>query len=80
MRFAELIQQLGIPPGVFNLVTGYGHDCGDALVQHPDIDAVAFTGSSRVGAKTLSRGLRAAKKAGGGKPKVTRRAASSQGP
>jgi aldehyde dehydrogenase (NAD+) len=46
---AEVIQQAGLPPGVFNVVTGYGPVVGEALVQHPDVDAITFTGSTRAG-------------------------------
>ncbi|TRW45890.1 aldehyde dehydrogenase family protein [Georgenia yuyongxinii] len=46
---AELALEAGFPPGVVNVVLGYGHDVGDALVRHPGIDKVAFTGSTPVG-------------------------------
>ena len=46
---AEAIQQAGLPPGVFNLVHGTGPDAGEALVRHPDVDMVSFTGSTRAG-------------------------------
>lgn len=46
---AEAIEQAGLPPGVFNLVHGFGAEVGDALVRHPGIDMVSFTGSTRVG-------------------------------
>ena len=49
VRFTELVEQAGFPPGVFNLVQGYGHDIGDAIARHPGIDKVAFTGSTAVG-------------------------------
>jgi len=45
----KIIAQAGVPDGVVNLVTGYGHTAGAALVQHPDIDKIAFTGSTEVG-------------------------------
>ncbi|MGC2944698.1 aldehyde dehydrogenase family protein [Burkholderia ambifaria] len=47
--FAEILQEAGVPPGVFNLVHGYGHEVGDALSRHPDVDMVSFTGSTRAG-------------------------------
>ncbi|MCA8100645.1 aldehyde dehydrogenase family protein [Burkholderia contaminans] len=47
--FAEILHEAGVPPGVFNLVHGYGHDVGDALSRHPDVDMVSFTGSTRAG-------------------------------
>ncbi|MEN3277353.1 MAG: aldehyde dehydrogenase [Massilia sp.] len=46
---AEIIAEAGVPPGVFNLVTGYGPAIGEALVRHPDVDMVSFTGSTRAG-------------------------------
>jgi len=48
---AEIISRSGIPQGVFNLVMGRGSVIGDALVNHPGIDAVSFTGSQAVGAR-----------------------------
>lgn len=47
--FARLAQDAGLPAGVFNLVHGYGEECGAPLVQHADVDVISFTGSSRVG-------------------------------
>jgi acyl-CoA reductase-like NAD-dependent aldehyde dehydrogenase len=46
---AEVIEAAGLPQGVFNLVTGYGTAAGEALVKHPDVDVVSFTGSTRAG-------------------------------
>jgi acyl-CoA reductase-like NAD-dependent aldehyde dehydrogenase len=46
---ADAIQQAGLPAGVFNLVHGTGPEVGEALVRHPDIDMVSFTGSTRAG-------------------------------
>jgi len=46
---AEIFDELGLPPGVFNLVTGYGQVVGEAIAAHPGIDAVSFTGSTRAG-------------------------------
>jgi len=51
MRLAELALEAGLPPGVFNVVPGYGHEAGEALALHPDVDAIGFTGSTRVGRK-----------------------------
>ncbi len=53
MRLAELALEAGLPPGVFNVVPGYGHEAGEALALHMDVDAVGFTGSTRVGRKML---------------------------
>ena len=47
--FAEILEEAGVPPGVFNLVHGYGHIVGDALARHPGVDMVSFTGSTRAG-------------------------------
>ncbi|MEW5862173.1 MAG: aldehyde dehydrogenase family protein [Pseudomonadota bacterium] len=46
---AEVIEQAGLPAGVFNLVTGYGPAAGEALVAHPQVDMISFTGSTRAG-------------------------------
>src|SRR5260370_149323 len=46
---AEAIEAAGLPQGVFNLVTGYGQDAGEALVMHRDVDMISFTGSTRAG-------------------------------
>ncbi len=46
---AEAIEAAGLPQGVFNLVTGYGADAGEALVRHRDVDMISFTGSTRAG-------------------------------
>ena len=48
LKLAEIIQEAGLPPGVVNIVTGFG-DTGAAIVNHPDINKVAFTGSTGVG-------------------------------
>jgi phenylacetaldehyde dehydrogenase len=49
LRFGELIQEAGIPDGVVNIVTGFGETAGAALAEHPDVDKIAFTGSTEVG-------------------------------
>ena len=49
LRVAELAAEAGLPEGVLNIVTGYGHEAGDLLVKHQDIDHVSFTGSPEVG-------------------------------
>jgi acyl-CoA reductase-like NAD-dependent aldehyde dehydrogenase len=46
---AEVIDDVGLPPGVFNLVTGTGPEVGEALVAHPEVDMISFTGSTRAG-------------------------------
>ena len=49
MLFAEMIDEAGFPPGVFNLVNGDGPGVGTELSGHPDIDMISFTGSTRAG-------------------------------
>lgn len=49
LRMAELAMEAGIPPGVFNVVTGGGPEVGEPLGRHMDVDMVSFTGSSRAG-------------------------------
>ena len=54
LRMADFVAEAGFPPGVINVVTGNGHTAGDRLVKHPDVDKVAFTGSTEVG-KIINR-------------------------
>lgn len=49
LRVAELAVDVGFPAGCLNIVTGYGHEVGDALARHPGIDHISFTGSPTVG-------------------------------
>ncbi|MGH8324821.1 MAG: aldehyde dehydrogenase family protein, partial [Steroidobacteraceae bacterium] len=49
VRLAELIAEVGFPPGVVNVVTGFGDPAGKALAAHPDVDKISFTGSTVVG-------------------------------
>jgi acyl-CoA reductase-like NAD-dependent aldehyde dehydrogenase len=46
---AEIVEQAGLPPGVFNLVSGTGSVVGEALARHPEVDMISFTGSTRAG-------------------------------
>lgn len=46
---AEIIDEVGLPAGVFNLVSGYGPVVGEAIAAHPEVDMVSFTGSTRAG-------------------------------
>jgi acyl-CoA reductase-like NAD-dependent aldehyde dehydrogenase len=48
-RFVELLVEAGVPPGVVNIVHGYGEEAGDALVRHPDVPVITFTGSRETG-------------------------------
>ena len=49
IRVAQLAAEVGFPPGAINIVTGYGHEVGDALARHSGIDHISFTGSPTVG-------------------------------
>ncbi|MBH60364.1 MAG: aldehyde dehydrogenase family protein [Dehalococcoidia bacterium] len=49
LLFAEMIDEIGFPPGIFNLVNGDGPTVGEAMSAHPDIDMMSFTGSTRAG-------------------------------
>ena len=53
LRIAELMQEAGLPAGVLNVVTGPGKEVGEALVGHPDVRRVAFTGSTAVGRRVM---------------------------
>jgi acyl-CoA reductase-like NAD-dependent aldehyde dehydrogenase len=50
---ADIVDEIGFPPGVFNLVTGVGPVVGEALAAHPLVDAVSFTGSTRAGKRVM---------------------------
>ena len=71
---AEIIDEIGFPPGVFNLVTGVGPVVGEALAGHPDVDMISFTGSTRAGKRVaeLAAGSvkRVALELGGKSPNV----------
>ena len=54
VRLAELAIEAGLPPGVLNVIPGFGHEAGEALALHPEVDAIGFTGSTRVGRRMLS--------------------------
>tara|TARA_B100000315_G_scaffold169331_1_gene157900 strand:- start:1632 stop:3116 length:1485 start_codon:yes stop_codon:yes gene_type:complete len=56
VKFAEILEQAGVPHGVVNLVHGSGKNVGNPIVQHPDIDLISFTGSSVVGKEIASLG------------------------
>lgn len=55
---ADAVDAAGVPPGVFNLVTGQPAEVGEALAGHPDIDVLSFTGSTRVGGHVASLAAR----------------------
>jgi aldehyde dehydrogenase (NAD+) len=54
LKLAELVAAAGLPPGVINVVTGLGEEAGDALVRHPLVRAISFTGSVETGRKILA--------------------------
>jgi phenylacetaldehyde dehydrogenase len=53
LLLGELVGRVGIPPGVVNILPGYGESAGAALAAHPDVDKIAFTGSTEVGKKII---------------------------
>ena len=52
----EIAEDAGLPPGVLNLVNGYGEEAGQALTRHPDIKAIAFVGESQTGVQIMRQG------------------------
>lgn len=54
LRIAQLASEVGFPKGVINVVPGYGHTAGQRIAEHPDINKVAFTGSTEIGRKILA--------------------------
>ena len=62
MEFASLCAEAGIPEGVVNIVPGFGADAGEALVRHPMVDKISFTGSTAVGKKVMSMASESLKK------------------
>jgi 5-carboxymethyl-2-hydroxymuconic-semialdehyde dehydrogenase len=54
-RLGELALEAGIPAGVLNIVHGYGKDAGEALVKHPDVRAISFTGSTATGNRIVQQ-------------------------
>lgn len=60
--FAEILDEAGVPPGVFNLVNGDGPGVGIALSSHPDVDMVSFTGSTRAGTSVMENAAKSIKK------------------
>jgi acyl-CoA reductase-like NAD-dependent aldehyde dehydrogenase len=55
LKYAEIIEKLGLPPGLVNIVTGPGSSVGEALATHPDINFISFTGSSETGKEIMTR-------------------------
>lgn len=61
LMFARLVEEAGFPPGVVNVVTGYGAEVGAALVEHPGVAKVAFTGGEATGTKVYEAAARGLK-------------------
>jgi betaine-aldehyde dehydrogenase len=59
---AEVIEEAGVPAGVFNLVSGTGPVVGEAIAAHPDVDAVSFTGSTRAGKRVAELAAQSVKR------------------
>jgi aldehyde dehydrogenase (NAD+) len=53
LAFGEIVKEAGFPPGAFNVVAGGGSTAGGALVRHPEVDKIAFTGSTEVGREIM---------------------------
>ncbi len=74
LEFMRLIEKVGFPPGVVNVVTGFGPDVGTPLVEHPMVRKIAFTGSDKTGQliyETAARGLkRVSLELGGKSPNI----------
>ncbi|MGM0922836.1 MAG: aldehyde dehydrogenase family protein [Bacillota bacterium] len=62
LYLAELIAEAGFPEGVVNIVPGFGETAGDALVMHPDVDKIAFTGSTPVGKMIMEKASKTLKR------------------
>ncbi|HCW84980.1 MAG TPA: aldehyde dehydrogenase family protein, partial [Rhodobacteraceae bacterium] len=71
---SDIISRAGLPEGVFNLVMGHGRDVGQAIVDHPDVAGVSFTGSTavgrKIGAALFQRGARMQLEMGGKNPLI----------
>lgn len=61
LEFVKLAKQAGFPDGVINTVTGYGHEIGDVLVEHPLVEKVAFTGGDATGAAVYANAAKGLK-------------------
>lgn len=74
LEFARIAEEAGLPPGVLNVVTGFGTEVGHALVQHPDVAMITFTGSDTTGARIYAQAAqgmkRVAMELGGKSPNI----------
>ncbi len=72
--FAEILHEAGVPKGVFNLINGLGPEVGAAMSEHPDIDMMSFTGSTRAGIDVVKRAAatvkRVSQELGGKSPNI----------
>lgn len=62
VMLAEVANEAGLPPGVLNIVLGYGHEVGEAMVQHPGISAISFTGGTQTGQRIYEQSAKNFKK------------------
>lgn len=62
LEYADLTRQAGFPDGVFNVVSGYGHETGAAIVEHPGIAKITFTGSDVTGAQIYAQAAKTMKR------------------
>ena len=62
LEYAALTREAGFPDGVFNVVAGYGHEVGSALVDHPDVAKITFTGSDTTGARIYAQAAKTMKR------------------
>ena len=62
VKLTEVFEEAGVPPGVFNLITGPGGSVGNALVESPDVAGISFTGSTEIGTDLYTRGASLLKK------------------
>ncbi|CAF3653044.1 unnamed protein product, partial [Fusarium graminearum] len=83
LLLGEAIKAVGFPPGVFNALNGYGSEAGPALVEHPLVDKVAFTGSTATGARIMEMASKTLKnitlETGGKSPLLTTKTVSKVG-
>jgi 5-carboxymethyl-2-hydroxymuconic-semialdehyde dehydrogenase len=61
-KLAEILDEVGLPPGVFNVVQGFGETAGAPLVAHPGVDIVSFTGETTTGSAIMANGARTLKR------------------
>ncbi|MCP4139142.1 MAG: aldehyde dehydrogenase family protein [Chloroflexi bacterium] len=62
VEFAKILHQAGVTPGAYNVVTGFGSDLGGALVEHPQVNGIAFTGSTSTGVRIAQSAVKSMKR------------------